>query len=783
MQNLNNCTQFVGDDPLSCKNHGYKHTNDLKFKASEFRSYIKKEYEFKNSPFVYKKRDTNDGTFKLKPHQKFIGKYINGHTNNNGILMYASVGSGKSLSSIVAGICHIAYYSGQPIPKITVIAPANLIENYKNELSGIGPEQVLVDGIKHTYRGGNLITAATTPYFIGNKQNNFITTKLIKKHWQIFTHQSFVNGLYGSRSKLPGKNIDMLKEPGRMYIIDEVHNLVSESGEQYNALLTAITNYMHSTSKLILMSATPIVDSVHEIGLTLNLLRPRIPFPTTKKAFDKLTSRELKYMMYGYVSYFAGGDPRLYPEKTIKMVYHRFIENSLQYENYIKVYKRELPKKYVMTRSEIGNSSSGFFVNSLIASNIFFNSEVRNVMRNYTGLDRFRFAEVNVSVKYANVCKRVSETSGTAVVFSQYIDMGVKALAIILESLGFRRYDQTGQLRKNKSPKYIIWSGAIKDKEIFAKEILSVFNSDENIDGKHLKVILATRAISEGITFKNVRNLHICSNFWNENVTKQVIGRCDRMNSHSALPRAQRKLNVYRHIMVLPSFGKMSLSERSSNGLNLLTDVTIEEYVEMIAKNKSAEHNRIQKLIQSASVDCKMNRYGNKNRTYIFKDNNGTYIRDNVTDDDIGVIVDGVKKCIGPDKERTKCIVSDLLPSSIKSLASLKLQSRNAHLGQKLLSSIMHSKMTNEDVVAVEKIKRKLIKCAVASFGPGGVPRAKQPSTVRILRHIKDFMKIRKIKKNATMLYKQLIGTHDIISDSTFLLIEDLKEYIHTKIV
>jgi hypothetical protein len=794
---MQNCAQFAGDVILPCKDHGYKHTNSIEFDALKFRSYIKKEYEFEGSPYMYMKNHNSSTKFALKPHQKFIGKYVNMHTNNNGVLMYASVGSGKSLTSIVAGICYIAYHTGQKLPKITVITPANLVDNYKKELTGLGPEQVFVNNHRHTYQGGNFKTTHTTKYFIGNKQNTFISSKLIKKHWDIVTHRAFINGLYNSRSKLPGKNIDILKEPGRLYIIDEVHNLVSENGDHYHKLLSAITNYMHPTSKLILMSATPIVDSTHEIGLTLNLLRPRIPFPETKKAFDKLNEDELKYMMYGYVSYFSGGDPNLYPRKTIEMVYHRFVENSVQYENYLKVYKKELPKKYTIDKSQIGTSNnSGFFVKSMIAANIFFNKTVKESMKQYSGLERFRFAEINVSVKYTNVCKRVLESNGTCIVFSPYLDMGVKALAIILESLGFKRYNHEGVQRKNNTPRYLIWSGQVKDKEAFADEILPIFNSDDNIDGKHIKVILATRAISEGITFKNVRHLHICNHFWNENIMKQIIGRCDRMNSHIALPPSQRKLHVYRHIMVLPSFGTFSLgsgsssssssssSSNSSSGLNLLKDLSIEEYVNLVANNKTEEHNKIQKIIQSSSVDCELNRHGNKSRTYIFKDHTGTYVKDNVTGETLSVYINGAKRDINVRDSSLVCKVTNLSPNNMKNLSTLITQSKNAKVCRGLLSSIMHSKMTNADVDTVNEIKLKLIKCAVHSFGPGGVPKSKQPSSIKIGRYIKEFLDSRKINRSVNTIYKQLISSNDTsLSDTDMILLEDIKEYLRIRVV
>ena len=48
--------------------------------------------------------------------------------------------------------------------------------------------------------------------------------------------------------------------------------MVSDTGGNYKKVLNAFKNYLHKTSKVILMTATPIVDSPHELGLLINLL-------------------------------------------------------------------------------------------------------------------------------------------------------------------------------------------------------------------------------------------------------------------------------------------------------------------------------------------------------------------------------------------------------------------------------------------------------------------------------------------------------------------------------
>lgn len=768
---MNNCAQFKGVSKLKCDDYEYEHFRDTsKFDAKEFRKFIKREYEFKDSPFVYKEINSKKNGFHLKPHQRFVGKYINHHNNHNGILLYHGLGSGKSLTSIIAGICHISYYKNRQVPKIMVITPANLIENYKLELQSLGPEQVLVNGEKHTYRNKNGKHIKPSRFFIGNKQNKFIANQSIDKYWKIMTHQKFINGIFDSKTLLPGSLIDKLKEPGRVFIIDEAHNLVSDVGENYKKILNAFKNYLHPTSKLILLTATPIVDSAHEIGLLLNLLNPRIYFPESRKEFEKLSSDQLKYMMYGYVSYFAGGDPSMYPTKSVELVYHKFIKNSPQYNNYLKVYEKELPpSKRGNVKAEF---KSGFFMKSIMAANIYKNKRVLEQMKKSS--NKFEFFRQGMSVKYANIAERINSCNGTVFVYSPYLDMGVDSIALALRLLGFKNYFSSSQ-----GPKYVIWSGRIKEKEEFSRDVLGVFNDESNIDGSKIKVILATRSVAEGVTFKNVRHLHICSHFWNENIIKQAIGRCDRVNSHAALPVGQRTLKVYRHLMVLPTFGsiRFSSSNRSSqNGVNFLKEFSVEEYVDMIAVQKSEKNKNMEKILRQAAVDCNMNKFGNKNRHYKFKsaDPMGTFTtvrKDNAT----GEIINMSRSRSSTGIQNTVCVVNNAdIPTKLKETT------RNAKLGRKLLFGLMHSNMTNKDVREINKVKKQLIEHIRNEF-KNGVPKSKMPKSLVTKKIVKEFLTKSKSNKKVDVVYNQLVGKKTINSDADVALIAELKEYIALK--
>ena len=57
-----------------------------------------------------------------------------------------------------------------------------------------------------------------------------------------------------------------------------MQNIVSEKGSFYSTILESLQKSPSST-RVVIMSATPIFDKPVELALTLNLLRPKNPLP------------------------------------------------------------------------------------------------------------------------------------------------------------------------------------------------------------------------------------------------------------------------------------------------------------------------------------------------------------------------------------------------------------------------------------------------------------------------------------------------------------------------
>ena len=81
--------------------------------------------------------------------------------------------------------------------------------------------------------------------------------------------------------------------------------------------------------------------------------------------------------------------------------------------------------------------------------------------------------------------------------------------------------------------KYIMITGDINltTKERLELEMKAI-TSPNNLNGEKIKVVIVSRAGSEGLDFKNIRQTHILDPWYNLNRQQQIIGRSIRNLSH-----------------------------------------------------------------------------------------------------------------------------------------------------------------------------------------------------------------------------------------------------------
>jgi hypothetical protein len=185
-------------------------------------------------------------------------------------------------------------------------------------------------------------------------------------------------------------------------------------------------------------------------------------------------------------------------------------------------------------------------------------------------------------------------------------------MALALEELGFTRYgDKAKPLFKSK-PTDVVDARTMKpatDRKDFMParytmitgdkglspnndfEVKGVTN-DNNKDGHRIKVILISRAGSEGIDLKFIRQVHILDPWYNMNRIEQIIGRAVRNLSHKDLEFEKRNVEIFMYGTIL---GKENKEEAA------------DLYVYRLAEFKAVQMGKISRILKETAVDCIIN--------------------------------------------------------------------------------------------------------------------------------------------------------------------------------
>jgi len=125
-------------------------------------------------------------------------------------------------------------------------------------------------------------------------------------------------------------------------------------------------------------------------------------------------------------------------------------------------------------------------------------------------------------------------------------------------------------------------------------------DKDYNKMGDRIHTLFITGKTSEGITLKNVRNLHIVEHHWNENRMEQVIGRVARYQSHSDLGYDDRNVNIYKYKIQFPENGTDAKGKVYSNDGGATSDET----VIAVSSRKEQLISKFLKSMKEVSIDC-----------------------------------------------------------------------------------------------------------------------------------------------------------------------------------
>jgi len=421
------------------------------------------------------------------------------------------------------------------------------------------------------------------------------------------------------------------------------------SGEKrvYTALTTTLEKGVNN--RLVLLSATPMYNKPEDIYDLLYLLllndKRTIPQPFPSFFNDKGVINPkavgiIRQLAGNYISYLKGKNPftfalKLSPKYSpnIKFLTNEFDKDSNgkkiqpQYKNWLsKVEEGIVISKLGSKQSEyisrhIENDDNNVF-NNLQPMNIVYqdcvgekgfntfytrHSDNKGSLyvkynRNYVNAmypDEEHLGKY--SGKFLNICNILKNTKGVVVIYSGYIWSGIIPMACALEHMGFQR-EGTNNIIQNpeiipdapkygfaRHPKYCILSSDNSDVmgSSSIDNLLKIINSPKNIDGSQIKVILITPVAGEGLSFFNIREMHLLEPWFHFNRVTQIIGRGIRNCRHQHLPLEERNVTVFMHASY-------------DNDKQETTDI----HAFRIAANKMIQSDAVEKLIRDNAVDC-----------------------------------------------------------------------------------------------------------------------------------------------------------------------------------
>lgn len=526
---------------------------------------------------------SNNKNYDKAVFQYFVQHYMSLRTPYKSLLLYYSVGTGKTCAAVSVAEAMLAMQKLTDEPSVYVILPPS---------------------IKSTFMKTILDNNCVDSVYGILKNDNLKSKKILLKRYNILSYGEFAK----MNPKLDNKTV----------IVDEAHNLRNKERDDdmddkdnkaYEILMSRLLE--GKNNRLLLMSATPMYNEPNEIVDLFNLMLVNEKRKTV--SYESLSNENLEYLSSRYISYINSNNPFIFAQK-FKPVEAREVTTSIPY-GYIPI---NLSKEQVNIHKKMKKEDiylQGFSISNVSSSILsVFNKESKYSYKDDSNpllLPEKQYLG-KYSPKIMKICEKVRESKGVVLIYSRFLMDGIIPLALALEHMGYSRHQgdnllEYKGLKRNKKLNYVILTSSnvnyIGNMTSFDK-MLGEINSPLNKDGDIVKVILITKKASEGLSFLNVREIHILDPWFHISRIEQIVGRGIRRCSHLNLPLNERNVLIYIYIGMI-------------EGIE-----TADYHAIKIAEKKLEEIKRINKIIQKSAIDCVLNKYINNVPREIFENIN-----------------------------------------------------------------------------------------------------------------------------------------------------------------
>lgn len=456
----------------------------------------------------------------LKPYQQRVVDKVNNPNGPHGIVAYHSMGSGKTLTSL--GALDTALKQN-PKSRGLVVVPASLVNNYNEEID------------KHGFKN-------------------------LKRKVDIISYDRAAN------------HIDELnRKHYALTVFDEAHRLRNTETNRARQL----RKLMDKSNKVLLLTGTAAYNNPVDMCNLINLSNPGVKLPTTQNEFNsrfiddkawKIRNKSrLASLLTPFVDHYEtprnAGD---FPSVERKIIN---VEMSPRQAAVYKAVEKDIPKD--IRKNIEGNMP--LTVQQASRLNVF-SQGVRQVADSTLHHDdKGRYTDSpKIMAAVSSMLSKAKEKPGfRGVVYSNYLDAGLKPYAQALQDAGIQPLVYTGKLTKNEK-----------------QELIDKYNSNT----KKPQVLLLSSSGSEGLNLKNTRLMQILEPHFNKSKTDQAEARAIRYKSHESLPESERKVIVEEYRSTLPKTTFQKWFNRPAN-------TAIDNYLAQVGDKKQSIVKEINSLL------------------------------------------------------------------------------------------------------------------------------------------------------------------------------------------
>ena len=471
-----------------------------------------------------------------------------------------------------------------------------------------------------------------------------------------------------------------------IFIVDEVHNIgddktggvlrTNDKGNKYyvhmekkegkmvektmesRLIYDQLWRLFHKAKprKVMLLSATPMINDASELGPRLNLILPA-DHQIEIEDWNTVTLETLEPYFRGLISYVRALDTGAIPVYQGKVIQTEYAlnpkdEDSPKVPAQIVVYATEMAEKQLKVykqavedpeslRPESKNPAAFDDLKRQAANFIFPDDSTASVgYRKYVEEDKEQYRATpefqrwlsdpvkfrSMSAKFYEIVRLCKTDPGNCWCYLDYIrGAGAIVLGLCFEYNGFERYNEgssvfnaigTGNLppvcgakpedllknrtiRINKKLRYaLLTSDNSSGPE--GRSLLELFNSYENRHGEYIKVVIGSPVTRDGLNLANVLQIHLASAGWNQASSYQAESRAIRSTSHVDLIE-EYKASHPEDLDPKIDIRVYRHAAVDENGMG----VDIEMYE--LSEKKDREIKRIMRMMKQVSTDCQIN--------------------------------------------------------------------------------------------------------------------------------------------------------------------------------